>query len=76
MAIIYSPNKNYTGITASVSFINGKGETNNPWLIQWFKTHNYIVKEELEEKEDKENKGSEENTEKLLKENLKVKNKK
>lgn len=42
---IYSPNKEYTGISASVPFCNGVGETKDPRLIQWFKEHGYKVEE-------------------------------
>ncbi|RGD64439.1 hypothetical protein DXA98_10395 [Lachnospiraceae bacterium OF09-6] len=38
---IYSPNKNYTGVSASVPFCNGVGETEDPHLIEWFKEHGY-----------------------------------
>lgn len=47
---IYSPNKEYTGVSASVSFCNGKGETDDPNLIRWFKDHGYRVEEETETK--------------------------
>lgn len=50
---IYSPNKEYTGVSASVSFCNGKGETDDPRLIQWFKDHGYDV-EDTKEKPDAE----------------------
>ncbi len=40
---IYSPNKNYNGVSASVTFVNGQGETDNPHLIKWFKAHGYKV---------------------------------
>lgn len=52
---IYSPNKEYTGVSASVSFCNGKGETDDPRLIQWFKDHGYDVEyaEENPETEEK-----------------------
>ena len=43
---IYSPNKEYTGVSASVPFCNGVGETNDPHLIQWFKDHGYKVEAE------------------------------
>ena len=33
---IYSPNKEYTGVSASVPFCNGMGETEDPHLIKWF----------------------------------------
>lgn len=46
MAIIEAPNKEYTGVSASVSFCNGVGRTENELLIQWFKNHGYKVKEE------------------------------
>lgn len=42
---IYSPNKEYSGISASVTFVNGTGETDNPHLIKWFKQHGYKVEE-------------------------------
>lgn len=42
---IYSPNKDYTGISASVPFAGGVGETEDPHLIQWFKAHGYKVAE-------------------------------
>ena len=38
---IYAPVKNATGTWASVRFVNGVGETDNPMLIEWFKTHGY-----------------------------------
>ncbi|MFR4439024.1 MAG: hypothetical protein ACLT46_03880 [Hungatella sp.] len=48
---IYSPNKEYTGVSASVPFCNGIGETDDPYLIGWFKSHGYRVEEEEPEKE-------------------------
>ena len=47
---IYAPNKDANGIYASVLFVNGVGETDNPRLIEWFKSHGYGVP--LEECED------------------------
>ena len=44
---IYSPNKDYTGVSASVPFCSGAGETEDPHLIEWFKDHGYKVVEEL-----------------------------
>lgn len=44
---IYSPNKDYTGVSASVPFCGGVGETEDPHLIEWFKDHGYKVVEEL-----------------------------
>ena len=46
MAKIYAPNKQYNGISASVAFANGVGETDNPTLLEWFKSHGYTVEEE------------------------------
>ena len=46
MTKIYVPNRGYTGKIASVSFINGEGETEDKWLIQWFKNKGYKVMEE------------------------------
>lgn len=45
MAKIHAPNKEYTGVSASVSFVKGVGETDNKHLIQWFKEHGYEVVE-------------------------------
>ncbi len=38
---IYAPNKQANGVYASVLFVDGVGETDNPRLIEWFKTHGY-----------------------------------
>lgn len=46
MAKIYAPNKEYTGVTASVPFANGEGSTVNPHLIKWFKDHGYDVEDD------------------------------
>lgn len=43
MAKIICPNKEYTGISASVSFCNGVGETEDSRLIKWFRDHGYTV---------------------------------
>lgn len=43
MAIIIAPNEKYTGISATVPFIRGKGETGDPKLIEWFKRKGYKV---------------------------------
>lgn len=42
---ICSPVKDHTGISASVPFCNGVGETDDPHLIEWFKNHGYEVEE-------------------------------
>lgn len=43
MAKIYAPNKDYTGVSASVPFANGVGETSNPVLLAWFREHGYTI---------------------------------
>lgn len=45
MAKIYAPNKEYTGVSASVTFVNGVGETSDPHLLQWFRKHGYTVED-------------------------------
>lgn len=52
MAKVYAPNKDYTGVTASVPFVNGVGETTDPHLLAWFEEHEYGVEEEQEEQEE------------------------
>lgn len=53
MAKIICPNKEYTGVSASVSFCKGVGETENPRLIKWFKEHGYTVEEDENSKKAK-----------------------
>jgi len=55
MTKILCPNKQYTGVSASVPFMNGVGETENPQLVDWFKSHGYTVEGEP----DPDNEGSE-----------------
>lgn len=40
---IYAPVKDANGIYASVMFVNGVGETDNPALIEWFENHGYTI---------------------------------
>ena len=40
---IYAPVKDANGIYASVMFMNGVGETDDPVLIDWFRTHGYKI---------------------------------
>lgn len=40
---IYAPVKDANGVYASVRFVNGVGETDNPRLIEWFRNHGYRV---------------------------------
>ena len=49
MAKIYCKNKNFNGISASVNFVNGVGETKVSHLIFWFKENGYTVEEEKRE---------------------------
>ncbi|WP_352419828.1 Rho termination factor N-terminal domain-containing protein [Proteiniborus sp.] len=49
MAKIYAPNKRYTGLIAGVSFVDGVGETDDKWLINWFENKGYEVIEEKTE---------------------------
>lgn len=46
---IYSPVSGFSGESAGIQFRNGVGETDNPWLIQWFKDHGYKVEGQLAE---------------------------
>lgn len=50
---VTAPNKGYDGITASVKFNKGVGETSAPYLVEWFKKNGYTVEELKEVKEDK-----------------------
>lgn len=43
---IIAPNKSYIGVSASVAFANGVGETEDEHLAEWFKEHGYTVIEE------------------------------
>lgn len=43
MAKVYAPLRTYTGISASVWFINGVGETDNNALLEWFEERGYTV---------------------------------
>ena len=43
---IYAPVKDANGVWATVRFVNGVGETDNPRLIEWFKNHGYTVVDE------------------------------
>ena len=44
---VYAPNKQYTGVSASVSFCNGVGETGDPRLLNWFRSHGYEVEAQV-----------------------------
>lgn len=49
---VYAPNKQYTGVSAGISFCNGVGETDDPHLLNWFDSHGYEVEEPPEENYD------------------------
>lgn len=40
---IYAPVKDTNGVYASVRFVNGVGETDNPHLIHWFASHGFRI---------------------------------
>ena len=48
MAKIYAPNELYSGESASVFFVEGVGETDDPHLIEWFKSKGYAIEDEPE----------------------------
>ena len=45
--IVKTPVEGFTGISASLPFLDGKfeGEINNPNIINYFKKKNYIIEE-------------------------------
>lgn len=49
MAKIYSNNKQYNGISASVNFVNGVGESNLSHLLAWFYENGYTIVEDKRE---------------------------
>lgn len=49
MAKIFAPNKQYTGLSASIGFVNGVGETEDKDLLKWFKDHGYDIAENKQE---------------------------
>ena len=49
MAKIYSNNKQFNGISASVNFINGVGESNLPHLLAWVQESGYTIVEDKRE---------------------------
>ena len=59
---VYSPNKVYSGVSASVTFCGGVGETGDPYLFDWSRKHGYTVGEAGDAKAF-EHEGEPENTE-------------
>ncbi|HEY5585471.1 MAG TPA: hypothetical protein VIK78_13420 [Ruminiclostridium sp.] len=49
MAKIYCNNKEFNGISASVNFVDGVGDSNIPHLISWFQENGYTIIEEKRE---------------------------
>lgn len=43
MAKVYSPNKEYNGITAGVQFSNGVGETDDKYILGYLKEKGYRI---------------------------------
>ena len=46
MVKVYTPLQGYNGISASVEFVNGVGETDNENLLEWFEEKGYTVERE------------------------------
>ena len=46
MAKVIAPNQHYSGLSATVMFVNGVGETDNENLLQWFEDKGYTVEHE------------------------------
>ena len=54
MSKIFAPNKQFSGLRAGISFVNGVSETEDEYLKSWFKENGYQVEEaECESLEDK-----------------------
>lgn len=55
MSKIFAPNKQFSGLRAGISFINGVSETEDEYLKSWFRENGYQVEddEECESLEDK-----------------------
>jgi hypothetical protein len=50
--IIYAPVKDANGVWATVRFVNGVGETDNPALVEWFRKHGYRVEDAKDQNAD------------------------
>lgn len=62
MAKVYTPLKDYNGISASVEFVNGVGETDNENLLEWFEEKGYTVERDEKPKRVKKAKEATEET--------------
>mgnify|MGYP000529738448 CR=1 FL=1 len=51
---IYSKNRITPGFRPRCRFCNGRGETDDPYLIEWFRSHGYRVEEEAVQEADAE----------------------
>lgn len=49
---IYAPVKDFNGIRASVRFVNGIGETDDPYTARWFELHGYTVEKFVKNSEE------------------------
>lgn len=56
MAKVYAPLQDYNGISASVTFVNGVGETDNENLLEWFEEKGYTVERDEKPKRVKKSK--------------------
>lgn len=62
MAKVYTPLQGYNGISASVEFVNGVGETDNENLLEWFEEKGYTVERDEKPKRAKKAKEATEET--------------
>ena len=60
---IFTKVPDFTGIRASVMFVNGQGDTDDPHLIDWFKRNGYVVADGVSTAEVEETLGVPANTE-------------
>jgi hypothetical protein len=51
MAKVIAPNRQYTGLSATVPFLNGEGETDNENLLRWFEEKGYEVQRDTVQSE-------------------------
>lgn len=43
MPKVYARNKQFNGVRAGVTFVDGKAETDDSKALHWFKSHGYSV---------------------------------